>query len=196
MKIIRFAIVIIGLGIGNAGAANFSFIGNFSSGNEVQEINFTVASESRVTWRSFGFEGGTNAAGTTLPGDGFDSIISLFNASTGDLITYDNGPDPSLDPLRILTLAPGNYIAALTVWSSYPNGSSLADGFRGAGPIDFLGRDHSHSQWAVDILNVENASLGASYISPSPIPEPQTYAMLLAGLGLIGFIARRKKQVL
>jgi len=27
----------------------------------------------------------------------------------------------------------------------------------------------------------------------SPIPEPETYAMLLAGLGLMGFIARRRK---
>ena len=26
-----------------------------------------------------------------------------------------------------------------------------------------------------------------------PIPEPETYAMLLAGLGLLGFIARRRK---
>lgn len=28
----------------------------------------------------------------------------------------------------------------------------------------------------------------------SPIPEPETYAMLLAGLGLLGFAARRRKQ--
>jgi hypothetical protein len=27
----------------------------------------------------------------------------------------------------------------------------------------------------------------------SPIPEPETYAMLLAGLGLLGFMARRPK---
>ena len=27
-----------------------------------------------------------------------------------------------------------------------------------------------------------------------PIPEPETYAMLLAGLGLLGFVARRRKQ--
>jgi len=26
------------------------------------------------------------------------------------------------------------------------------------------------------------------------VPEPETYAMLLAGLGLLGFIARRSKQ--
>lgn len=28
---------------------------------------------------------------------------------------------------------------------------------------------------------------------PVPIPEPETYAMLLAGLGLLGFMARRRK---
>jgi len=26
------------------------------------------------------------------------------------------------------------------------------------------------------------------------VPEPETYAMLLAGLGLLGFVARRKKH--
>lgn len=33
-----------------------------------------------------------------------------------------------------------------------------------------------------------------SMTSPPPVPEPETYAMLLAGLGLIGFTARRRKQ--
>ncbi len=28
----------------------------------------------------------------------------------------------------------------------------------------------------------------------SPVPEPETYAMLLAGLGLIGFVASRKSR--
>jgi len=30
--------------------------------------------------------------------------------------------------------------------------------------------------------------------SVTPVPEPETYAMLLAGLGVMGFIARRRKQ--
>ena len=30
-------------------------------------------------------------------------------------------------------------------------------------------------------------------VTGSLIPEPETYAMLLAGLGLLGFIARRRK---
>lgn len=32
-----------------------------------------------------------------------------------------------------------------------------------------------------------------AFIAAAPIPEPETYAMLLAGLGLLGFHARRRK---
>jgi hypothetical protein len=28
----------------------------------------------------------------------------------------------------------------------------------------------------------------------TPIPEPEIYAMLVAGLGLMGFVARRRRQ--
>ena len=38
----------------------------------------------------------------------------------------------------------------------------------------------------------DNASISDFYVSP--VPEPETYAMLLAGLGLIGFSLRRQKQ--
>jgi probable HAF family extracellular repeat protein len=30
-------------------------------------------------------------------------------------------------------------------------------------------------------------------LSPFPVPEPETYALILAGLGLVGFVARRKQ---
>jgi hypothetical protein len=40
------------------------------------------------------------------------------------------------------------------------------------------------------------ASDGAEsyFLVSAPIPEPETYAMMLAGLGLMGFVARRRKQ--
>lgn len=34
----------------------------------------------------------------------------------------------------------------------------------------------------------------ATRIDINPVPEPETYAMMLAGLGLLGFMARRKKR--
>ena len=38
-----------------------------------------------------------------------------------------------------------------------------------------------------------SASYGGS-MSVSPVPEPETYAMMMAGLGLVGFMARRRKK--
>lgn len=38
-------------------------------------------------------------------------------------------------------------------------------------------------------------SFGYYAMAVAVIPELETYAMLLAGLGLVGFIARRKKQI-
>lgn len=40
----------------------------------------------------------------------------------------------------------------------------------------------------------QQIAIGYDYIMTAPpIPEPSTYAMLLAGLGLVGFVARRKR---
>jgi hypothetical protein len=36
--------------------------------------------------------------------------------------------------------------------------------------------------------------VGVKFVSVAPVPEPQTYAMMLAGLGLLGLSARRRKD--
>lgn len=46
-----------------------------------------------------------------------------------------------------------------------------------------------YSDGSVALIRIYNEALTAP---PLPIPEPETYAMMLAGLGLLGFIARRK----
>ena len=46
-------------------------------------------------------------------------------------------------------------------------------------------------------LNVTRISEATSYIVPTTaVPEPETYAMMLAGLGLMGAVARRRKAKL
>ena len=45
-------------------------------------------------------------------------------------------------------------------------------------------------------LNVHTSSFGGGEIRAllAPVPEPETYGMLLAGLALVGAVARRRKQ--
>ena len=49
------------------------------------------------------------------------------------------------------------------------------------------------------VLTVMGNTKGGSYggvfnLNLAPVPEPETYGMLLAGLGILGFLARRRKQ--
>ena len=50
-----------------------------------------------------------------------------------------------------------------------------------------------------NVLFVTDATLSKDFVSVSavttPVPEAQTYAMLLAGLGLVGFMARRARTI-
>lgn len=75
--------------------------------------------------------------------------------------------------------------------------STVASGITGSGISDFTFTTIANHSYELIIGGVKDKS-GASYagnFSVSAVPEPETYAMLLAGLGLIGFSARRRKSV-
>lgn len=86
----------------------------------------------------------------------------------------------------------------------------LWNGWKAHDLNDLLGNEHKLDGWVItDALDINNFGqiLAVAYntntqlegrllLTPdsqvSPIPEPSTYAMLLAGLGLLGFVGRRK----
>ena len=70
--------------------------------------------------------------------------------------------------------------------------------FSGAGPADGFASNAGGWWFAADLLgNGYTGMVAARDLIPTPVvttvPEPETYAMLLAGLGLMGFVARRRQ---
>ena len=48
-------------------------------------------------------------------------------------------------------------------------------------------------------ISAPNASLGSQYtgtLTASLVPEPETYAMMLAGIGVVGFVAARRRRMM
>lgn len=172
--------------------------------------SFEVDSQASGTWNIYnsltGWTGSpnielrNNIAGTAYEGSNFI-----------ELDTYSNS---SLSQLLIGT--PGLY--QLSFWYSARPGTGATNDLTftvdGSAPVTVLngvsnaGGDHNWLNYST-IVNFDGNGLltfNASGISDSyggsldmvsftsPIPESETYVMLLTGLGLLGFAARRKKQ--
>lgn len=194
-----------------AQAANFSFTGTFAADNDVQIFSFSVGVASTVTLQALSYGGGVQADGNVVSAGGFDNILSLFDANTGELLdSNDDGTLAQTDPttgaafdssLEILLNA-GDYLVAVTQYDNFASGSFLSDGFNYDSPgnetftsiqgcsngifCDVTG-DNRTNAWAFDILNVDVA------VDTSPIPLPAGMPLMLVGVGAFA-AARRLKR--
>lgn len=117
----------------------------------------------------------------------YNPVMAIQSLGSGDAARYVFD-----QPFSLLSQGPGHWgggSASLTTSGPVAGGYTTLIGNEGNGTIRFLG-SYSSISWTVpDGENYHMFTIGA------PVPEPETYAMLLAGLGLLGFIARRKNSV-
>jgi hypothetical protein len=117
----------------------------------------------------------------------FDAIISSISH------TADTGLD--VTGLSLYRAAGGDGSGTGTLVSS---GTSLQSGNIDVWTLstDNLTAGNYYVLVSGNIVSDSSASFGgAVMMSPTaPVPEPETYGMMIAGLGVLGFLARRRKQ--
>jgi len=100
--------------------------------------------------------------------------FALFDGNAGD--TWFNNRTVNLSAI---TGADNNNSFAFRVVSAFAPGTSSYAASRSTS-------NYEGGTWRFDMVTVSGTAT-------APIPEPETYAMFLAGLGLMGFASRRKQ---
>ncbi len=184
---------------GNAGAETtyLSFNYDFSS--------FTGPVVATLTMQST--DGGFGSSGAATPSPATPFLVSAHGVDADPLasITDDTNPGGSID---WLTFYNDHILAADSAASTSITGygtvtfdvsalvNSWIDGSNDIHAIALTGKnDTSGNPFLHGFLNNDNGgtAMGYTFLTVTAVPEPETWAMLLAGLGLTGWMARRKR---
>jgi hypothetical protein len=144
----------------------------------------TALSSQAASW-DWGTHGAFEVGGNVVSGAVFDTF------------SFSLGSDSTLTSSVIAN--PGSFVGA--AYSLYSAG---LDGVMGGTDDAFVGA------WSFNTANTVTLDTGSYYYSvlggatgssayaissvAAPVPEPETYALLGAGLGIIGFVASRRRR--
>ena len=194
MNLKPLALVLALTAVASAQAAQFDFNGNIATHKDVIQINFELASDAtdvKVWTDSF------------LDGINFDPITAVWSqTNTGWSLLGQNDDNASIAPgqtrfdsgLTFANLVAGSYKFTIATYNNFANGTTLAQGFnfdsQTAIPLaqwtQPANHDNMGSAYSVHLSGVSSAV--------NAVPEPETYAMMLAGLGILGAVTRRKNR--
>ncbi|HSI44290.1 MAG TPA: FxDxF family PEP-CTERM protein [Methylotenera sp.] len=112
-----------------------------------------------------------------------NSSVAISNVTGGSPVGFSPGGGPT-GAFEFRFDLTGPKQARLT------SGESVSWTATFANPVSFTGEE-----FALHVQGLTQAQGGSAwYVNTSPVPEPETYGMMLSGLGILGFIARRKKK--
>jgi hypothetical protein len=104
-------------------AESLSFTGTLSSPESVFDETFTLSSADTVSFQTWGFGGGINAAGQVIPAGGFDPLIALFSGPPATAMMYvDGSGNPLADADNLANPLPGPLWATARPPGRWPSG--------------------------------------------------------------------------
>ena len=110
-------------------------------------------------------------------------VVGMYNV-TGQFYAGDGGSMNGSIVLDGNLSNPLQYFTATTDQSFF---TPLSLHLNGGETLDFVVGNNGNFYYG-------NTPITVSINDVTPVPEPESYAMLLAGLGLLSFVARRRKQ--
>jgi hypothetical protein len=161
-----------------APAYGLSFTGSLADADAIASLPF-LSNGTELTFKSFSYNGGTNAVGSVIPAGGFSPVLTIFTPSGNYFNDYIAAEDLNFN----LTLPANvnNYQAVISAFGRFfdsTNKTNISQGFDGSG--EFFGRT---ANYAVDIVAVSSATA---------VPEPSS----LIGTTLAGLAAFKLKRKL
>lgn len=119
----------------------------------------------------------------------FDAVFVLFPDGNARAVTFPAMGPPSITPLSGIVSIAGNSLSASVALSLLPS-------------TGFAAADYTFTLWsrrrvdpAMDGTNAEIADFAPDFAGfTASVPEPETWAMMIAGFGLIGSGMRRRSQ--
>ncbi len=135
----------------------------------------------------------TTGALTTIGSLGFGGIMDLAFDSAGNLYGLSNALyeiNTTTGAGSLVTNLANTGLMGLTI---DPSGNFLATDYSTSNTPLYEINTSDGSLTSLGNTGVANA-MALTYEGVAAVPEPETYAMMLAGLGLLGFLARRRKQ--
>ena len=140
----------------------------------------------------------TSFSGSVLPAGAFNDIFSF-------ILPTNSGSGYDIHNFPLSIPGTGSFNTLLSSVSLYSNADGILFNSDDTYLQSFLvpGGNTTSFTWGpsmggnmyLSVSGIANGSLGGLYngaISVSPVPEPETFAMLLAGLGVIGAMVRRR----